>query len=186
MEKHIPRSQKPYTLEACVVRLVDKIAYVGRDIEDAIRVKILHINDIPLEIRKVLGPTNGSIIDTLVRDIIENSYGRDAVQMSPEKGEALESLIKENYRLIYMSDRIKRYEKNAQNIIEGLFTNLMRNSADPEMLKDNEIKVYNQFYKYIRDIGYGPDEPREQMVADFIAGMTDNYAVKCFDEIFWV
>ncbi len=175
----------PYTLEACIVRLVDKIAYVGRDIEDALRVNLMDINDIPIEIRKELGNTNSEIINTLVCDIIENSYGKDCIQLSPEKGEALESLIKENSRLIYQSDRIKRYEKTAKNILEGLFFELLDSLKDIEKLKASDLKVHKQFYNFIRDVGYDSTETDEQKVVDFIAGMTDNYATSCFNEIYW-
>ena len=176
----------PYTLEACIVRLVDKIAYVGRDIEDALRVNLMDINDIPLEIRKELGNTNSEIINTLVCDIIENSYDRDCIQLSPEKGEALESLIKENMRLIYQSERIKRYEKMAKNILEGLFFELLESVKDIEKLKSSNLKVHKHFYNFIQDVGYGKNDSDEQKVVDFVAGMTDNYAINCFNEIFWM
>lgn len=176
----------PYTLEACVVRLVDKIAYVGRDIEDALRVNLMNINDIPLNIRDELGHTNAEIINTLVCDVIENSYGRDSIQLSPDKGEALESLIKENVRLIYQSDRIKRYEKTAKNIMEGLFFNLLESLQDIEKLKASDLRVYKKFYSFICDVGYDIGDTDEQKVIDFIAGMTDNFAISCYDEIFWM
>ncbi len=180
------RSAKPFTLEACIVRLVDKIAYVGRDIEDALRVKLIDINDIPLDIRNTLGHTNGEIINTLVCDLIENSYDRDCIQLSHEKGEALQSLIKENVRLIYQSEKIKRYEKTAENIMEGLFYDLLKCLKDFERLKHSELNIYRKFYNFIVDMDYDEDEPDEQKVIDFIAGMTDGFAMKCFDEIYWM
>jgi dGTPase len=180
------RSQNPYTLEACIVRLVDKIAYVGRDIEDALRVRLMDINDIPKEICNELGYTNGEIINTLVCDMIENSYGKDCIQLSKEKGEALEKLINENVRLIYQSDRIKRYEKTAENVLEGLFFDLLENIKDIERLKSREQKVYRKFINFIKDIGYSKEDTDEQKVVDFIAGMTDNFALSCFDEIYWL
>ncbi|MCR4435685.1 MAG: HD domain-containing protein [Clostridiales bacterium] len=178
--------QMPYTLEGCVVRLVDRIAYVGRDIEDAIRVHLIDINDISREIRKELGFTNGEIINTLVCDIIENSYNKDCIQLSPDKGKALEALINENVRLIYQADKIKRYEKTAENTLEGLFFNLLENTEDLEKMKNSEMKIYQKFYNFIQDIGYTEEDTNEQKVIDFIAGMTDNFALSCFDEIYWV
>lgn len=180
------RSQKPHTLEACIVRLVDKIAYVGRDIEDAVRVKLMDMKDIPKDICEELGYTNGEIINTLVCDVIENSYGRDCIQLSREKGEALEKLIKENVRLIYQADKIKRYEKSAENMLEGLFFNLLENVTDLEKMKNSDLKVYKKFYSFIKDIGYSKEDSNEQKVIDFIAGMTDNFALNCFDEIYWM
>ena len=180
------RSQMPYTLEACVVRLVDKIAYVGRDIEDAVRVRLMGIEDIPKEIRAELGNTNGEIINTLVCDLIENSYGRDCIQLSREKGEALEKLIKENVKLIYQADRIKRYEKTAENTIEGLFFNLLQYVDDHEKLQNSDFKVYRKLYSFIQDMGYDAEDAPEQRVIDYIAGMTDNFALSCFEEIYWM
>lgn len=179
-------SDKPYTLEACIVRLVDKIAYVGRDIEDAVRVKLMDMSDIPGEIRNELGNTNGEIINTLVCDLIENSYDRDCIRLSEEKGDALERLIHENVRLIYQSDRIKRYEKTVENTMEGLFYSLLEACRDIEKLRTREQKVYRKFYNFIQDIGYGEEDSDEQKVVDFIAGMTDNFALSCFEEIYWV
>lgn len=179
-------SKTPYTLEACIVKLVDKIAYVGRDLEDALRVKLIDINDIRPDIRSVLGQTNGEIINTLVMDVIENSFDRDYISLSKEKGEALHELIKENVKLIYQAEKIKRYEKTAENVIEGLFFNLLDALKDIERLKNSEIKVYRQFYNFIQDMNYTDKEPMEQKVVDFIAGMTDNFALACFEEIFWM
>lgn len=179
------RAQKPSTLEACVVRLVDKIAYVGRDIEDAVRVNLLNIEDISKDIRSVLGNTNGQIINTLVLDMIENSYERDYISLSPEKGEALSALINENYKFIYKADRILRYEKQAQNVIEGLFENLLMSLNDFEKLKTSDLRVQRAFYNYINNISYNEDESSIQKVVDFIAGMTDSYAMNCFEEIYW-
>ncbi|HHV60933.1 MAG TPA: HD domain-containing protein [Clostridiaceae bacterium] len=178
--------QNPYTLEACLVRLVDKIAYVGRDIEDAVRVNLMDFDDIPKSILDELGYTNGQIINTLVCDIIENSYGKDYIKLSREKGEALEQLISENVRLIYRTDKIKRYEKNAENVIEGLFLNLIEVCEDVDKLKSSSLNVYRQFYRFMENVGYDKDEPAEQKVVDFIAGMTDNFAMKCFEEIYWM
>lgn len=178
--------QNPYTLEACIVRLVDKIAYVGRDIEDAVRVKLINMEDIPKGIRLELGNTNGEIINTLVCDMIKNSFGKDYISLSREKGEALSSLVKENVKLIYRADRILRYEKQAENIIEGLFYNLMENVNDMERLKNSDLKVHRKFYEYICDIGYDEKDSHVQKVIDYIAGMTDGFAMSCFEEIFWI
>lgn len=176
----------PYTLEACVVRLVDKIAYVGRDIEDAVRVNLMDITDIPKEICDVVGYSNGEMINTLVCDVIENSYNKDCISLSKEKGKALEQLINENVRLIYKADRINRYEKTAENIIEALFFNLLENIKDTDKLKKSDFRVYRKLYGFLQDAQYSPDEAEEQIIVDFIAGMTDNFAVSCYEELYWM
>lgn len=180
------RGSLPYTLEACIVRLVDKIAYVGRDIEDAVRVRMMDMHDISTDIRNELGNTNGEIINTLVCDIVENSYGKDCIQLSRAKGEALEKLINENVRLIYKADKITRYEKIAENTLEGLFDSLLESVSDIEKLQTSEIKVYRMFYNFIQDKGYEASESNAQKVIDFMAGMTDSFAQNCFQEIYWM
>ncbi len=180
------REHLPFTLEACIVRLVDKIAYVGRDIEDAVRVNLMNMHDIPMDIRNELGNTNGEIINTLVCDMVENSYGRDCIQLSQEKGRALEKLINENVRLIYKADKITRYEKIAENTLEGLFDSLLNSLSDIERLQTNENKVYRMFYNFIADKAYDKSESDAQKVIDFIAGMTDQFAQSCFEEIYWM
>ncbi len=180
------RGELPFTLEACVVRLVDKIAYVGRDIEDAVRVKLMDMKDIPGDIRNELGHSNGEIINTLVRDLVENSYGTDCIQLSPAKGEALEKLINENVRLIYKADKITRYEKIAENTLEGLFDSLLQSLSDMEKLQFSDAKVYRMFYSFILDKCYDDNESDAQKVIDFIAGMTDSFAQSCFEEIYWM
>ncbi len=180
------RGALPYSLEACIVRLVDKIAYVGRDIEDAVRVKLMNMQDIDKNIRNELGNTNGEIINTLVIDLVENSYEKDCIQLSKEKGEALEKLINENVRLIYKADKITRYEKIAQTTIEGLFVSLLNSLEDFEKLKNSDNKVYRMFYNYIIDKDYDQNESDAQKAIDFLAGMTDSFAQNCFEEIYWL
>lgn len=175
----------PATLEGCVVRMVDKIAYVGRDIEDAVRAGIMDFEDLPRAIQSSLGRTNGEIINTLVTDIIRNSYDRDAIILSRACGESMEELLRENVDRIYKSDKIKRYEKMARNVIEGLFDALLPMTADPEKLAASENKVLRGFHRYLLERydpleGWGP-----QQVVDYIAGMTDSFASKSFEDLYW-
>jgi dGTPase len=174
---------QPATLEGCIVKIVDKIAYVGRDVEDAIRVGVISMKDIPQEIRSELGETNGSIINTLVTNLVENSYGKDIISLSTEKGEALSELISENNRLIYKSDKIVRYERGVNNTMEGLFDNLFSLEGDFEILDQSELKVHRAFYDFIVENNLEEEEIGQRTV-DFISGMTDGYAIKSYDEIY--
>jgi len=181
------RNCMPYTLEACLVRLVDKIAYVGRDIEDAIRARIMDYNDISPEIRNVLGSTNAEIINNLVVDVIENSYGTEYIRLSDERGEALKEMILENNEHIYQSKIIKRYEKNAYNVIEGLFeyiydaVNSIRNGVI-----DLNNKIHRRLVGFMDEKQYDDTEKPEQIAVDYIAGMTDAYALSVYEEIYWI
>ena len=164
----------PATLEGCVVRIADKIAYVGRDIEDAVRAGIMEFEDVPKE-----------IINSLVMDIISNSIDKDQIMLSKEKGMAMQNLLQENMSKIYKSEKIKEYEKMAKNIVEGLFNALVAAIEDIEKLRSSEIKVYKNLYNYLVERDYGDNERNAQKVVDFIAGMTDSYAQKCYEEIYW-
>jgi len=175
----------PYTLEACLVRIVDKIAYVGRDIEDAIRAKLMDYHDIAPGIRSVLGSTNAEMINTLVLDLIENSYNREHIRLSDETGDALKEMILANNKLIYQSNMIKRYEANTYNVIEGLFSYIYESVKKVQAGEINN-KTARKLSEYLEDKVYDKEEKPEQITVDYIAGMTDAYALKCFEEIYWI
>jgi dGTPase len=175
----------PATLEGCVVRLADKIAYVGRDIEDAARAGIMEFGDLPAAIRSSLGQTNSQIINTLVTDIVGNSIGQDAVGLSRERGESMEELLRENADLIYRSDKIRRYERMVHNVVEGLFDAFRQAIADMEKMAASENRVYRGFARYLAERQYAAATTDLQKVVDYVAGMTDPYATRCFEEIYW-
>ena len=175
----------PATLEGCVVRLADKIAYIGRDIEDAVRAGIMEFDELPAAIRSSLGSSNSEIINTLVIDIIANSRGQDAIILSPERGESMQQLLLDNVARIYRSDKINRYEKMARNVIEGLFEALRQALADPEKLASSDNRVFRGFNKYLTERDYPANFPDGQKVVDYVAGMSDSFASKSFEDIYW-
>lgn len=175
----------PATLEGCVVRLADKIAYVGRDIEDAVRAGIMEFDELPEAIRTSLGKSNSEIINTLVTDIIANSHEQDAIVLSPERGESMQELLQDNVARIYQSDKINRYEKMARNVIEGLFEALRQALSDTEKLASSDNRVFRAFNKYLTERNYPSDLPDAQKVTDYIAGMSDSFASKSFEDIYW-
>lgn len=167
----------PMTLEGCIVRISDIIAYIGRDIEDAIIVGSIKRKDIPKEITNVLGDNNSTIVDTLVKDIIINSYGKGYISFSKEVYEALFKLKNWNYKNIYESNEAK---KNI-NLIEEYFYKLYYLYLD--FLKDNNktnSKSKNNLYNYIelRSKEYKENTSKERMVIDYIAGQTDSYFLR--------
>ncbi len=176
----------PATLEGCVVRFADKIAYIGRDIEDAVRAGIMEFEDIPRSVKSELGRTNGEIINTLVSDIIAGSIGQDRIALSREKGEAMKSLLLDNVSRIYRSERIRAYERTAVQMVEGLFSALLSASSDPEKMRASQWKVFQMFCDYTDERQYADDEPAVRKVTDFIAGMTDSFARTCFEEIYMI
>lgn len=175
----------PATLEGCVVRLADKISYIGRDIEDAVRAGIMEFVDVPETIQSTLGRTNGEIINTLVTDIIQNSYEKDAIILSRARGESMDELLQQNEARIYRSDKIRRYEKMAENVIEGLFEALLPLTEDPEKMASSDNRVLRSFYRYIKERYRGTETSGLQQVTDYIAGMTDSFATKSFEDLYW-
>jgi dGTPase len=185
LENDIAGIRKPATLEGCVVRIADKIAYVGRDIEDAARAGILEFEDLPPAITSRLGNTNAQIINTLVADIVHNSLNRDEIRLSDDAGEALELLLRENVRRIYSSEKIMRYEQTVKNTVEALFDALLSAVLDSNRSVLRGNPVYVGLAEYAR--GY-PEESADpvQIVTDYIAGMTDSFATRCFEQIYWL
>ncbi len=177
--------QLPFTMEGCLVRLVDKIAYVGRDIEDAVRVGLIE-DDPDSPCRRVLGRNNGEIINTLVLDLIENSYSQEVIRLSDEKGQALKELIEENYSRIYRADKIKRYEQTSKNMLEGVFLTVFDavSGLSPEEMEASELSPIRHLGSFIRTNGYDEGDTPERITADFVSGMTDGFAIKTFESIF--
>ena len=106
-DKNIILNSSPMTLEGCVIKISDIIAYIGKDIDDAVRIKKLRFEDLPVEITNILGTSNSSIINTLVCDIIENSYEKNYIKISNNVFNALQKLINFNYVNIYFKANSK-------------------------------------------------------------------------------
>jgi dGTPase len=122
-------SLKPMTLEGCVVRLADTISYIGRDLEDAITLKLVQRHELPPEIDAGLGRTNGAIVYSLVADLITHSYDKNYVGYSPEIGGLLKSLKEFNYRRIYGNTRIKRETPKIEGLFQQLFERFLEDVA---------------------------------------------------------
>ena len=158
------------TLEGCVVRISDVIAYIGRDIEDAINLGLFERENLPKEITDVLGNTNKEIVNTLILSIIENSIDKEYIEMSPSVYEALMKLKKFNYKEIYakaMTDDEYLYYQSGMSKIFYIYLDALNN-------KDYSNVIYEIFLnKQSRD--YIENTSNERIVIDFISGMTDEF-----------
>lgn len=159
----------PGTLEGQVVRLSDKIAYINHDIDDAVRGGILKESDIPEEYRRILGETTRIRLDTMIHDVIIHSMDRPRIQMSPEVEKATKGLRNFMFESVYLNPAAKGEEEKAIHMIENLYDYYIYNL---DILPE-------QFLKMLDD-----GVAKEQIVCDYIAGMTDTYAVKKFEEYF--
>ena len=159
----------PATLEGKVVRLSDKIAYVNHDMDDAIRGGLMKESDIPVSIVRVLGANTRDRLDCLIHDVIDTSYGTGAVMMSEEVAEALAALRRYMFEYLYTNPIAKSEEVKAEKLLEILFHYYME---DQSRLNNESIEMLYM------------GESLETVVCDYIAGMTDNYAIETFKEIY--
>ncbi len=161
-------SNLPSTLEGMVVKLSDRIAYINHDIDDAIRAGIIRVNDIPFECLKILGNSHKARINTMIIDIITESLGKPYVKMSTEREKATDDLRKFMFENIYIGSKAKEEETKVQYIIKELYMHFIDNPDDiPDEMK---IKLAN--------------ENIHRIVCDYIAGMTDRYALNRYKSIF--
>lgn len=168
----------PMTLEGCVVRISDVISYVGKDIEDAMKVGIISSEDLPLEVIRVLGKDNKAIINRLIGDLVIHSYHKPYLEFSKEVFQALEVLftfisthIHHHPTLLKENEKLTRMVKELYNVLyddlkyqhypqKGICAHVQKMSA-----------VYQQ-------------TPIELIVSDYLSGMTDSYALRFYEERF--
>ena len=162
-------SGHPSTLEGQIVRLSDKIAYLNHDIDDSIRAGLITEDDIPDDFRRTLGANVHDRLGTLIRDVIMHSLDEDRIIMSPGIEEAMQDLRKWMFEHIYIGGKAKEEEGKAKSMIELLFGYYMDH---PERLTKD--------YLHLLERG----EAQERVVCDYISGMTDNYAIEKFEELF--
>jgi len=148
-------AQEPRTLEGKIVRLVDRVAYINHDIDDAIRYGILQEADLPADEIALLGPTGSERIDTLVHDIVETSAAAGDILQSDEVGEAMLSLRAFMFDRVYLGPHVEPEHRRAHEVVSSIFARLV---AEPELLPPGEGEL--------------PDR-----IMDYLAGMTDRFAL---------
>ncbi len=163
----------PMTMEGCVVRIADTVSYIGRDFEDAVRLKIVTRDQLPDICRDWLGTTQGTIVFSLVTDLINTSIDQDFIGFSPGVADALKELKQFNYRFIYKNPVIKKHLTTVEDIFKCLFDRYMNDLAT-----ENEFSViYSQFLNGMAD-AYRSNHSHAEIARDFIAGMTDSYFIR--------
>ena len=162
------KSGHPATLEGAVVSLADRIAYINHDIDDAIRAGVLHESDLPEACVRVLGNSHGRRINTMILDVVEQSAGKPIVKMSERMYEQFDALRDFMFDNVYKNPKAKSEEEKAKRVINELF----------EYYLAHINLLTGEYAKYLETDG------NERAVADYIAGMTDNYAVAEYMRIF--
>ena len=163
-------SGNPATMEGKIVRFSDKIAYINHDIDDAIRGRIITERDIPREYADVLGDTVKDRLNIMIHDIINNSMDRPSIFMSPDVERAMRGLREWMFEHVYRNPAAKGEEGRAQQLIVTLYEYYMKHVDElpEEYLAMMELR----------------GEKRERVVCDYIAGMSDGYAIDRFEELF--
>jgi dGTPase len=168
------------TLEGQICKLVDSIAYINHDIGDAIRAGMITEGDLPRECAEVLGTRHSQRIDRLVADVVEQSWevahdprplpdppvASQTISLSPRVLEATNTLREYLFRHVYLAPAIRKETDKGQQVIRMLFAHFMKH---PDQIPDELFR---------------PEDELERSVADYIAGMTDRYAIQLFDELF--
>ncbi|MBN2651034.1 MAG: HD domain-containing protein [Spirochaetales bacterium] len=184
------RSFYPSTWEGVVVRMSDKIAYLGRDLEDALQLGIITRQQIPDSVTKVLGADNAKIINNLVLDLIEYSLKHNVIGFSDKIFLALKDLKEFNYQNIYRSEVLSDYHNYFERILTTLheyltyiFHKFGFNEAGYFSEKNSLAERFYDYVLKMRRFYEEEDGGFDNVIYDYLAGMTDDYAIDCINEI---
>ncbi|MDD3338360.1 MAG: deoxyguanosinetriphosphate triphosphohydrolase [Lachnospiraceae bacterium] len=163
-------SGSPATLEGQIVRLCDKISYIHHDMDDAERAGIITEEDIPEHFRSLLGYSTRERLNTFIHDIVRNSTGKDAIVMSQSIGQAMMELRQFMFAHVYRNPVAKKEEDKAKRMLVQLY----------EYYIEHPHKMSQEYFELISRRGEKP----ERVVCDYISGMTDQYSIVKFQEIY--
>lgn len=176
-DKNVIKTLVPMTLEGCVVRISDMIAYLGRDIDDACALGVFDRSKLPKKIVDVLGVHNRDIINTIIMDVVKHSVQKNAISMSEDIFEAMKTLKKFNMENIYIKANPKenwlRYERMFRTVFEACFQDVQNHKV--------ESPIYQDFLLYKNDTYQKNSDARK--VLDYLAGMTDDYLLQIYSHI---
>jgi len=177
--RETPPDWVPSTLEGCVMRMCDTVAYVGQDIEDAARMGILNKESIPKALVDCLGNTNSQIINSLVSDIVDSSLDRDTIQLSPRVAESFRRLREFNHHRIYGHPEIRSEKQRIQYAFRMLFEHFLH-----ELEKNKTGSIIFEHFLNNRSEEYMEATSHPEKVRDYLATMTDRYFSKVFTELY--
>lgn len=158
------------TLEGCVMRISDVIAYIGRDLEDAITLGLIKRKDIPKSVSDSIGNTNSQIINNFALDIINNSYGKDYIKLSDEKYKAIKEFYEFSKTAIYQNPKKSSQDVKIKNMFEILFEVYLN-----DIEKNNNESSILKYFLNNMDSEYRENTSKPRIVCDYIAGMTDDF-----------
>lgn len=175
----------PATLEACVMRISDIIAYLGKDRQDAQKLGLFEKE--PDFFGGKIGNTNAEIINNMIVNIVENSYGKNYLKMDKDYFEAFSQGKKENYEMIYGNVKVgKVYEEEINPMMEEIYLRLLKDAKShnkESVLYKHHIAYVKKMTGYYSDVDYEENTP-DDIVVDYIASMTDDYFVDLYKYLF--
>lgn len=179
------RQLVPATLEACVMRISDIIAYLGKDRQDAQKLGLFEKE--PDFFGGKIGNTNAEIINNMIVNIVENSYGKNYLKMDKDYFEAFSQGKKENYEMIYGNVKVgKVYEEEINPMMEEIYLRLLKDAKShnkESVLYKHHIAYVKKMTGYYSDVDYEENTP-DDIVVDYIASMTDDYFVDLYKYLF--
>lgn len=168
----------PATLEGQIVRTADRIAYINHDIDDALRAGVLQESDVPTKYCAILGNSAPERITTLVQDMIEASAGKDCIELSPTVEEAMLGLRNFLFKNVYLSPRAKAEEPKAKELVKMLFNYFIEHIDEvPQEYRYRQLRQEDGKLQKL-------EVEHVQACVDFVAGMTDRYALRIYEDIF--
>ena len=186
LNKNADRALIPATLEGCVMRVSDIIAYLGKDRQDAIKIGLLNETEQSYQKSKI-GTSNAEIINNMVVNIVENSYGKPYLKMDDDFFEAFSNGKKENYELIYRAEKVQSvYDNSIYPMMEQIYEKLLADAKahnKESVIYKHHIDYINDITKYYSTQNYEENNPND-IVADYIASMTDDYFVDLYHHLF--
>jgi dGTPase len=162
---HSGRAPRARTLEGRIVRIVDRVAYINHDIDDALRAEVLAPDALPVDAIAVLGPTGSKRIDTLVHDLVETSEAAGDIVQGEEVGAAMDALREFMFSDVYLGPIARAEHEKINTVVSTLFDHYVEH---PELIPDE---------------GGVPDADLPQRVTDYLAGMTDRYCLRAYEEL---
>jgi len=174
----VAKKVRPMTLEGCVVRISDIIAYIGRDIEDAIEIGALTRDEIPKSVSKILGNNNRDIVNNIILDIIQNSYNKPYIKLSDDVFKAIFDLKKFNAKYIYA----KANSSDSVNYYRDAFNKLFSKYLDDLEYNKKDSDIYTKFVSNMNN-KYIENTSNKRIVIDYISGMTDDYFINSYEKI---
>ncbi len=175
-DEQVVKTFVPMTLEGCVVRISDMIAYLGRDIDDACMLGVFDKKDLPKEIVDVLGVHNRDIINTIIMDVIKESFGKNSLSISKPVFDAMKKLKKFNMEHIYLKANPKENWERYETMFRTVFQHCIKDIT----LNRQDSAIFQDFLNYKNETYLSCSKARK--VLDYIAGMTDDYLLKLYSD----